>query len=111
MHIVLANFYVYSNPLLIDLMTLIHNLVSFHFIPNLQTGNNVIKSVFCFSDKVRFKLTHQAAASIYNKKRYHSELPYQRPDLIEMMKIEVGLTTPTNVHTSFYISVRECLDC
>ena len=45
-----------------------------------------------------------------NKKRYDSELPYQRPDLIEMMKIEIDFTTSTNVHTSFYISVRECLD-
>ena len=46
-----------------------------------------------------------------NKKRYDSELPYQRPDLIEVMEIEIDLTTSTNVHTSFYISVRECLDC
>ena len=45
-----------------------------------------------------------------NKKRYDSELPYQRPDLIEVMEIEIDLTTSTNVHTSFYISVRECLD-
>ena len=43
----------------------------------------------------------------YNKKRYDSELPYQRPDLIEVMEIEIDLTTSTNVHTSFYISVRE----
>ena len=43
-----------------------------------------------------------------NKKRYDSELPYQRPDLIEVM--EIDYTTSTNVHTSFYISVRECLD-
>ena len=47
---------------------------------------------------------------IINKKRYDSELPYQRPDLIEVMEIEIDLTTSTNVHTSFYISVRECLD-
>ena len=45
-----------------------------------------------------------------NKKRYDSELPYQRPDLIEVMEIEIDLTTSTNVHTGFYISVRECLD-
>ena len=45
-----------------------------------------------------------------NKKRYGSELPYQRPDLIEVMEIEIDLTTSTNVHTGFYISVRECLD-
>ena len=34
-----------------------------------------------------------------NKKRYDSELPYQRPDLIEV--IEIDLTTSTNIHTSF----------
>ena len=45
-----------------------------------------------------------------NKKRYDSELPYQRPDLIEVMEIEIDFTASTNVHTSFYISVRECLD-
>ena len=45
------------------------------------------------------------------KKRYDNELPYRRPDLIEVMEIEIDLTTSTNVHTSFYISVRECLDC
>ena len=45
-----------------------------------------------------------------DKKRYDSELPYQRPDPIEMMEIEIDFTTSTNVHTSFYISVRECLD-
>ena len=47
-----------------------------------------------------------------NKKRYDSELPYQRPDLIEVMEVEIDLTTSTNVHTGFYIlvSVRECLD-
>ena len=28
-----------------------------------------------------------------NKKRYDSELPYQRPDLIEVMEIEIALTT------------------
>ena len=28
-----------------------------------------------------------------NKKRYDSELPYQRPDLIEVMEIEIDLTT------------------
>ena len=38
------------------------------------------------------------------------ELSYQRPDLIEVMEIEIDLTTSTNVHTCFYISVRECLD-
>ena len=44
-----------------------------------------------------------------NKKRYDSELPYQRPDLIdhEVMEIEIDLTTST----IFYKSVRECLDC
>ena len=47
----------------------------------------------------------------YNKKRYDSELPYQRPNLIEVMEIEIELTTSTNVHTSFYKSVRECLNC
>ena len=47
---------------------------------------------------------------LYNKKRYDSELPYQRPDLIEVMEIEIDLTTSTNVHTGFYISVRGCLD-
>ena len=45
-----------------------------------------------------------------NKKRYDSELPYQRPDLIEVMEIEIDLTTSTDVHTSFYKSVGECLD-
>ena len=49
--------------------------------------------------------------AISNKKRYDSELPYQRPDLIEVMEIEIDLTTSTNVHTNFYISVREFLDC
>ena len=48
---------------------------------------------------------------VINKKRYDSELPYQRPDLIEVMEIEIDLTKSTNVHTSFYISVRECIDC
>ena len=48
--------------------------------------------------------------TLVNKKRYDSELPYQRPDLIEVMEIEIDLTTSTNVHTGFYISVRECLD-
>ena len=28
-----------------------------------------------------------------NKKRYDSGLPYQRPDLIEVMEIEIDLTT------------------
>ena len=46
-----------------------------------------------------------------NKKIYDSELPYQRPNLIEVMEIEIDLTTSTNIHTSFYKSVRECLDC
>ena len=46
----------------------------------------------------------------YNKKRYDSELPYQRPDLIEVIIIEIDLTTSTNVQTGFYISLRECLD-
>ena len=27
------------------------------------------------------------------KKRYDSELPYQRPDLIEVMEIEIDLAT------------------
>ena len=36
-----------------------------------------------------------------NKKSYDSELQYQRPDLIEVMEIEIDLTTSTNVHTSF----------
>ena len=47
--------------------------------------------------------------ALKNKKRYDSELPYQRPDLIEVMEIETDFTTSTNVHTGFYISVRECL--
>ena len=59
-----------------------------------------------FTDSVRKNL----AAVEKNKKRYDSELPYQRPDLIEMMKIKIDFTTSTNVHTSFYISVRECQD-
>ena len=46
-----------------------------------------------------------------NKKRYDSELPYQRPDLIEVMEIEIDLTTSTNVRTSFDKRVKECLDC
>ena len=50
------------------------------------------------------------SCKIRNKKRYDSELSYQRPDLIEVMEIEIDLTTSTNVHTGFYISVRECLD-
>ena len=40
-----------------------------------------------------------------NMKRYDSELPYQRPDLIEVMEIEIDFTTSTNVHTSFFIKV------
>ena len=36
------------------------------------------------------------------------DMTYQRPDLIEVMEIEIDLTTSTNVHTSFYKSVREC---
>ena len=46
-----------------------------------------------------------------NDKRYESELPYQRPDLIEVMEIEIDLITSTNVRTSFDKSIRECLDC
>ena len=46
-----------------------------------------------------------------NKKSFDSELPYQRPDLIEVMEIEIDLNASTNVHTSFFKSVRECLDC
>ena len=38
----------------------------------------------------RFSLT-----MVINKKRYDSELPYQRPDLIEVMEIEIDLTTST----------------
>ena len=70
-----------------------------------------------FSKKVDFeKVNHQTTKRNMhlcqiNKKRYESELPYQRPDLIEAMEFEIDLTTSTNVHTSFYISVRECLDC
>ena len=37
--------------------------------------------------------------SIY-KKRYDSEMPYLRPELIEVMEIEIDLTASTNVHTS-----------
>ena len=55
-------------------------------------------------------LNKMAARAVDNKKRYDSELTYQRPDLIEVMEIEIDFTTSTNVHTSFYISVRECLD-
>ena len=45
-------------------------------------------------------------------KRYDSELPYQRPDLIEVVETEIDMTTSTNVHTGFfYKCVRECLDC
>ena len=62
--------------------------------------NNARCSVFCL-----------LAYVIYNKKRYDSELPYQRPDLIEVIEIEIDLTTLTNVHTGFYISVRKYLDC
>ena len=57
------------------------------------------------------ELDCQKAELSGNKKRYDSELPYQRPDLIEVMEIEIDLTTSTNVHASFYKSVRECLDC
>ena len=39
-----------------------------------------------------------------NKKRYDSELPYQRPDLIEVMEIETDLTTSTNVHTTMELN-------
>ena len=45
------------------------------------------------------------------RKDMTDELPYQRPDLIEVMEIEIDLATSTNVHTSFNKSVRECLDC
>ena len=31
-----------------------------------------------------------------NKKRYDSELPYQRPDLIEVMENEIDLTISTS---------------
>ena len=58
-----------------------------------------------------YKLTLSLRLWWANKKRYDSELPYQRPDLIEVMEIEIDLTISTNVHTSFYKSVRECLDC
>ena len=57
--------------------------------------------VHFYTDKLKDKV---------NKKRYDCELPYQRPDLIEVMEIEIDFTTSTNVHTSFYINVRECLD-
>ena len=50
------------------------------------------------------------AIRLRNKKRYDSELPYQRPDLIEVMENEIDWTTSTNVHISFYKSVRECHD-
>ena len=36
-----------------------------------------------------------------NKRQYDSELPYRRPDLIEVMEIEIDLTTSKHVHTSF----------
>ena len=63
----------------------------------------------CFSQMTTVSIS-DTFVSNDNKKRYDSELPYQRPDLIEMMGIEIDFTTSTNVHTSFYISVRECLD-
>ena len=62
-----------------------------------------------FTHKLTNKPPVVVAATRY-KKRYDSELPYQRPDLIEVMEIEIDLTTSTNVHTGYYISVRECLD-
>ena len=70
------------------------------------TGCTVMCSVF-FS-KTLLSLHYVVLNQYWNKKRYDSELPYQRPDLIEVM--EIDLTTSTNVHTGFYISVRECLD-
>ena len=41
------------------------------------------------------------AKILANKKRYDSELPYKRPDLFEVIEIEIDLTTSTNVLTSF----------
>ena len=64
----------------------------------------------CFLAKVDLQSAYRSV-EISNKKRYDSELPYQRPDLIEVMEIEIDLTTSTNIHTNFYKSVRECLDC
>ena len=58
-----------------------------------------------------FSFPENNSRRLINKKRYDSELPYQRPDLIEVMEIEIDLTTSINVHTGFYISVREYLDC
>ena len=42
-----------------------------------------------------------ALTSEIAEEEQESELPYQRPDLIEVMEIEIDLTTSTNVHTSF----------
>ena len=60
--------------------------------------------------KIKMMTKCDVSEIVFNKKRYDSELPYQRPDLIEVMEIEIDLTTSTNVHTGFYISVREWID-
>ena len=39
------------------------------------------------------------------KKRYDSELPYKRLDLIEVMEIEIDFTASTNVHTVAQLEV------
>ena len=44
-----------------------------------------------------WKNNHQKTHACNNKKRYDSELPYQRPDLIEVMEIEIDLTTSTKL--------------
>ena len=41
----------------------------------------------------RIATQHRQNNSKSKKKRYDSELPYQRPDLIEVMEIEIDLTT------------------
>ena len=48
-------------------------------------------------------LAEMYSVHIYNKNRYDCELPYQRPDLIEVMEIEIDLTISTNVHGGHHI--------
>ena len=78
------------------------------------TENTLSGTWFCelLSDwsKTLFGSRDLVSGQKVNKKRYDSELPYQRPDLIEVMEIEIDFTTSINVHTGFYINVRECLD-
>ena len=46
-------------------------------------------------DKIKICITYENIyfTSNTNRKRYDSELPYQRPGLIEVMEIEIDLTT------------------